>query len=176
MCLTFNIMITMSNTTKEFLARCSNHHFTLEEAKLFVESGADVAWKDKFGQTLLMNASIRYGGADGRPKLVKWLLSYPKVLKSINDQSIYGGTALHTAAQCNNISVIRVLLSYGADPTICDLWDQTAAQSAGTEEVAQLIETSFEVKEWRHHNHLNQYPCYRRAMCTLVTLAKAYVQ
>jgi len=61
----------------------------------------------------------------------------------VNAQDIYGRTALHYAAENGNMKVINALLAKGADRSLKDMWQQTAARKAafaGHKMAAALLE------------------------------------
>ena len=164
------IVLDWDNTTYFLLACWMNN---LKVAKGLLKLGADIAAKDTSGNTALMHACL---DSKGQSELIKWLLCQPEVVASINDTTTdYGYSALCYAAYYGNMSIIRMLLHYGADRDATITNGTTAAQWArtyGKEESAQFIEDWTPIDEWRPWTHHDMPQTYRSAIRTLVLLAK----
>lgn len=91
---------------------------------------------------LFFNISILF--CDNIKKKVVWhgrehtLLKLNLSLLQVNAVDTLGQTALHRAALAGHIQTCKLLLSYGADPSIVSLQGFTAAQM-GNEAVQQIL-------------------------------------
>ena len=80
----------------------------LESTRMLVEAGAEVNARTEAGDTALIVAAQRAGAA----RVVGYLLDKGANLKtSTND----GATALHRAAECGDVDVLKLLVDKGAD-------------------------------------------------------------
>ncbi len=105
----------------------------VEVAELLIEAGADV-------NALNHNKYSPLMGASHNAHLTELLLK-KGAGRSINHKFSNGSTALHFAAQKNNIDVVRLLLDAGADKQIANNRNQTAVDLAKDEKVIDLILT-----------------------------------
>ena len=71
------------------------------------ESEEDIKKWMYFGVTILMWAAM-----NGRPNVLKWLIC--ELNFEINEQNIYGGTALHLATSNNQMECAKLLLELGS--------------------------------------------------------------
>jgi len=82
------------------------------------------------------------------PKLASFLQEHPNI--NVNSLNEHGYTALHLAADRGYVTLVEVLLSKGADPSIKDSDDFTApelARVAGHDEVGVILDKAIN----KHH-------------------------
>jgi len=91
--------------------------------QLLLEHGADANIEDVYGWTPLIRAAY-----EGRRKAVAALLEWTSI--NINAQDEQGATALHHAAAKGYEQIVGLLVGRGADTTIKDKSDTTAAMAA----------------------------------------------
>ena len=80
----------------------------LESTRMLVEAGAEVNARTEAGDTALIVAAQRAGGA----RVVEYLLDKGANLKTATND---GATALHRAAECGDVDVLKLLVDKGAD-------------------------------------------------------------
>ena len=80
----------------------------LESTRMLVEAGAEVNARTEAGDTALIVAAQRAGGA----RVVEYLLDKGANLKTATND---GATALHHAAECGDVDVLKLLVDKGAD-------------------------------------------------------------
>ena len=108
--------------------------------KILKEIGTEEAIKEwrYYGVTVLMLAAM-----NGRPNVLKWLIHELK--SDVNEQNIYGGSALHLATRNNQMECASVLLDlgsqllkneYGKTPLDC-------AIDAENKQMKNLLESHF---------------------------------
>ena len=103
--------------------------------KLLFEKGVPINKQDNNGRTALM-----YASTGAFPATVKFLLDN-KAETNITD-NVEHFTALMFAASEGQFEVVKLLIEYGADPTLKDIDGDTAedfAQQNNHEEVAQYL-------------------------------------
>ncbi|KAF0146336.1 MAG: PBS lyase HEAT domain-containing protein [Nitrospirae bacterium] len=83
-----------------------------EVAKALLNRGANIESKAKIGDTPLFVAALEKGSFD----VLKVLLEAGAQVDSTNNE--IGATALHAAVAVSDLENVRLLLKYGADPTI----------------------------------------------------------
>lgn len=108
----------------------------LNVAKVLLENGADPNLMGGNGATPLEDASLK-----GFDTVASLLLDHGAVVNGINRGS--GTTALYAAASFGRAGVVKLLLSRGADPSLCGNNRKSpymAALENGHSEVAALIE------------------------------------
>jgi ankyrin repeat protein len=96
-----------------------------EKARLLVEKGADVNVKTKGGRTPLMIASA----CDGCSPTVKLLLDKGADPKAVDGHKV---SALHIAADANDLESMKLLIAKGADPKMADGAGNTPLPSAAS--------------------------------------------
>ena len=139
----------------------------IEEIRLFVDSGADIEAKNVNGLTPLHVASL-YGHID----IVKLLVDLGANVEMKADNS---WTPLHYASQNGYIDIVKLLIDSGADIKAISYDDETPARVAETINIKIIIECHEHMtilKEWRPWNHSKYSSGYRKAMKTMVLLAK----
>lgn len=115
----------------------------LEIVKLAIGAGADTTLTNRFGGTALIPAADR-----GHVEVVEELLAHSDV--AVDHSNRLNWTALLEAVILGDggerhQSIVKLLLAYGADPTIGDGDGITAlehAKSRGYEEIAALLEAA----------------------------------
>ena len=80
----------------------------LESTRMLVEAGAEVNARTEAGDTALIVAAQRAGGA----RVVEYLLDKGANFKTATND---GATALHRAAECGDVDVLKLLVDKGAD-------------------------------------------------------------
>ena len=97
-------------------------------------------WRGSFGDKILMEATL-YGKKD----IVRWLLHELKL--DVNEQNIFGYTALHIAAIHNRMECARVLLDAGSQNLKDSLGNTPLdwAKRRGHTEMQRLIESHFQL-------------------------------
>jgi len=97
-------------------------HYDL--VKLLLEHNASINLQNIQGLTALHWASVNKRGLN----IIRLLLEHNA---SINIKCMSGRTALHNAADQWNIEVIEILLRYGADPYMEDIYGKTSITTLG---------------------------------------------
>ncbi|OOQ89141.1 putative ankyrin [Penicillium brasilianum] len=87
--------------------------------ELLLDRGANVHHKDVFQRGMLHSAAI-----NARTEIIDILLKFDPTL-DVNMQDVNGKTTLHDAARSGSAATVKILLSYGADPTIKDSYGRT---------------------------------------------------
>ncbi|CAN8096760.1 unnamed protein product [Discula destructiva] len=84
--------------------------------KLLAEHGADCFQPDRLGETALHILA----GVPGEDEIemLEDMVSGSGPVPHLNDQNIYGDTALIVAVLCNNVGAVKLLLDVGAEPNI----------------------------------------------------------
>ena len=97
-------------------------------------------WRDYRGKMILLEATIH-----GRPNVLRWLLHELKL--DVNEQNIFGYTALHIAAIHNRMECARVLLDAGSQNMKDSLGNTPLdwAKRRGHTEMQRLIESHFQL-------------------------------
>ena len=99
-------------------------------------------------------------------------------INGINDVIYIEQTALHYAVRDDCFEVVLFLLENGANMHVDTGFGRTPAKVAYSNKMKLLFkhyEFLITLKEWRPWNHI-EYPFdYRKAMHTLVLLAKTYI-
>lgn len=105
--------------------------------RLLLSNGADVAACNNFGET-----PLHWAAAFGKLQIVRLLLEGARMDGYVDMKDRHGGTALDWAARYGYLEVCKCLLECGADPSVKDVFGQTAgwsAEASGHEEVAKLL-------------------------------------
>ena len=101
-----------------------------EIAELLLNQGAHVNVTDDFRERTPLHLAAECGESDieyGESDIVELLLVHHA---GINEGDRNGDTPLHYAARGGNLSAVRVLLDHGADPTVWNKQNRTAADVA----------------------------------------------
>ena len=109
-----------------------------DAVKLLLEHGADGNARDAYGWTPLMRAVY-----ENRGEAVSVLLEDASI--DVNNRDDQGITALHLAAVKGYVTIARMLIDRGADPSAADLEGRTPvtiAQSRGHKEMADVMSES----------------------------------
>ncbi|XP_032597469.1 ankyrin repeat and sterile alpha motif domain-containing protein 1B isoform X2 [Drosophila grimshawi] len=117
---------------------CLNGHSSI--VRLILAHNVQVDVPDIRGSTPLFLASWA-----GHQDIVKMLLFNTPVAANPNAQTIENETPLHSGAQHGHNSVVAILLSYGADPTIRNNSFQTALDLAAQFGRLQVVQTLLRV-------------------------------
>lgn len=107
----------------------------LETCRLLLEKGADINRKDAYLSTPLMRICFN----DVYPEVGKLLLNNGA---DVHIRNISGNTALHTAAQYQNVEIAKLLIDYGADLAARNKKEQTPLDRAGKDFAEFLIQYS----------------------------------
>jgi len=83
----------------------------VEVVRLLLSRGADAALRDNHGGTALMGASQQ-----GHVMVVETMLTFNRVIPTINHLDHQGQSALFLACQAGHARVVKALLDAGADP------------------------------------------------------------
>ena len=149
-----------------------------------IKCGVDLKWKNAQGFTPLFYACwhpsrIRTPEIIHKQyQLLQWMLTIHDVRSTINwNDNIFKVTPLQIVLEhCDNSKIIILLLNNGADPTIYDLNARRHVHiSPINEEVIMIASQIWNADSWRPWNHSEYPPTYRKAMCTLVTLARSTI-
>lgn len=114
-------------------------------AEYLVAQGADVNALNNRLNTPLMMASFK-----GHAKVVTLLLSTPQIQVDLRDKN--KGTALHDAARCDQLEVLKLLLQAGADEGLKNDEDQTPLDEAlgnGHEAIVSFLKGYIRAKKER---------------------------
>jgi ankyrin repeat protein len=114
------LFFAIKNNQKEFL----NH---------LLNKGADPTILNGKLQTILHAATFNKNTC-----IMERLLN-TKALKNINQQDIKGNTPLIYPTKKNYIDVVKLLLSYGADPDMKNLKNKTASDYTNSNEIKELL-------------------------------------
>ncbi len=166
-----------------FLVACKKGD--LRVAKALFKMGANVAAKNRYGETALISACS--GKEESRAALVEWLLMLEDGLASMDDVDNVDHCVLYTAITNSNKAVVRMLLCFGHDGMMkwsgfsCGAGVSSGAKFArrfGAQVMAQMIEDwkEPEVEEWRPWNAERAPAKFRGALRALLLLAKASIQ
>ncbi|RLN90301.1 hypothetical protein BBJ28_00021486 [Nothophytophthora sp. Chile5] len=86
----------------------------VEMVKVLIAYGADVSGRDPADSTVL-HISVKYGASR-----VLTALKASSIREDVNARDAQGNTALHYAADCAQLDVVRTLLAMGADANLCN--------------------------------------------------------
>lgn len=109
-------------------------------AELLFDNGADPFRQDRLGETALHILAAM--PADEEIELLRTLLDGSGPIPYLNQQNMYGDTALIIAVTSYNIDAARLLLAVGADPNMKGEYGNTAYQYAyqqGNTEMLELL-------------------------------------
>lgn len=122
-------------------AASQNGH--LEVIKLLIGSNVDVEAEDKDG-----DRAIHHAAFGNEPKVIEILFSMEgKELKSsleLNSRNKKMQTALHIAVNKAHVEVVKILLNYGAHPSLQDVDGDTPLHDAITKKNDEIIELLLE--------------------------------
>lgn len=118
---------------------CLNGHSTI--VRLLLAHNAQIDVPDIRGSTPLFLASWA-----GHQDIVKMLLFHSPIPANPNAQTIENETPLHSGAQHGHNSVVAILLSFGADPSIRNNSFQTALDLAAQFGRLQVVQTLLRVE------------------------------
>ena len=118
-------------------------------AEVLIEKGASV---DGYGNKIpLREVAMRKGRMD----ILMLLLSHGA---NVNHKTSYGSTALHSAASWRHVAACKILLEYGADPTLYDGYGYTPYQCADNPSIKSLFSRPYSfLPSWRPKFH-PRYP------------------
>ncbi len=162
---------------------CYKNHF--HAVRGLVQCGACLLCKGKQKRTALLR--VCYGEEESRAEIAAWLLSeHADARTAINWTTTSGYNSLYIAAIYGNTMVVRVLLRYGADPTLANKYGNTPAAAAARNhkypKLASILVAAQRARhrvqqlgEWRPRNHAQYSGGFRDAMTSLVILAKARI-
>ena len=159
---------------------CNLNHFYAVRGLL--QCGASLLRKGKFKKTALHRACC--GNKESRVDIVAWLLSeHSDARATVNWVTTIGWTGLHISAVSETTAKVRIILEHGGDITLKDNDGKTAldiARKYNCLETTKILGKAekclkdlTKVGEWRHGKHSRFPRSYRKAMKTLVVLAKA---
>ncbi len=147
-------------------------HVHVHVVQYLCENGADIHCTDGTNSTPLHVACF-----NSNIKNVKVLLQFG-ARDDVNKRDIWGSTPLHDATSilCDG-KIVELLLYHGADPNILNFEGETPGgwlEPCPTKDVYEQHQSMSILREWRPWNH-SQYPLlYRRAMATMVLIAKTH--
>ncbi|XP_022908719.1 ankyrin repeat domain-containing protein 39 [Onthophagus taurus] len=105
----------------------------LERCQKLVKTGVDVNVEDNFGYT-----ALHYSARHGKLDVCKWLL---RENAKVDAKTRSGGaTPLHRACTTGHLEVVRLLLTYKADPEIKDADGKTALHRAAENQHDKICE------------------------------------
>jgi len=118
----------------EMLINASENN-NLALAKLLLKMGADVNAKDKYGNTPLIKAVLRFDSQSF--ELIKLLLEHGA---DVNAKNEYKETALIIATADIRINIIKLLLEYGADVNNIDKFGDTPLKASILKKDTEITE------------------------------------
>ncbi|KAI0468788.1 ankyrin repeat-containing domain protein [Xylaria cf. heliscus] len=113
---------------------------SIEYIKLLAENGADMnilAANDLVG-TPLQSACARQGSDEEQKQLIEYLLHNEHSKAQINGEGGRYGTAINAASLMSSVTVVRTLLSNGADINLTDAIERNPAQMASLRTVEMI--------------------------------------
>jgi ankyrin repeat protein len=119
----------------------ASHFGNIEIVRFLLRSGADVGQLSKDGK--LNNTALHAAIAGNHQDVAELLLANGANANSVCYGSLRSGfTALHVAGYFGRLSIIKLLLEHGADPTVLNAAGQTAeecARNRGHLEAAEML-------------------------------------
>eukprot|EP01094_Clydonella_sp_ATCC50884_P003096 TRINITY_DN12389_c0_g1_i2.p1 TRINITY_DN12389_c0_g1~~TRINITY_DN12389_c0_g1_i2.p1 ORF type:complete len:1292 (+),score=422.53 TRINITY_DN12389_c0_g1_i2:31-3906(+) len=138
-------------------------------AQMFIEHGANTSYRDTYGNTLIHLAT-----AGGMTDIISSLLSDRRV--NINAQGRYRATALHIAAKIGSGTLVKQLMSSGADPKVVDIEGCTPLHVGALEGHMKVLDHLIPVSDVDCKNNQGRTPIHMAVIGSSPQCVRALAQ